>query len=195
MLGYAVYNYAFYLLGAALNVFFPLYVAAVVLAVIALILALSATALSRGGRSFAPTTPVRFIGGVSAVHRRAAWPRVARDVGGVRVRRASDAGRARGVPAGRGARPRRHGAGVESGGALLWQRRPLGLRPRRHCRHPGRALPARAVGQRRRPIRRGLEAPPGELPDLGHAARHHRDGHAPAAAGMRAVGDRAVERP
>src|SRR5687768_14169087 len=29
--GYAVYNYAFYLLGAALNAFFPLYVVSVVL--------------------------------------------------------------------------------------------------------------------------------------------------------------------
>ena len=40
-LGYGVYNYAYYLLGASLNVFFPLYVAAVVLAGITLILALS----------------------------------------------------------------------------------------------------------------------------------------------------------
>jgi hypothetical protein len=39
-LGYAVYNYAFYLLGAALNVFFLLYVAAAVLSAIILILAL-----------------------------------------------------------------------------------------------------------------------------------------------------------
>ena len=38
--GYAVYNYAFYLLGAALNVFFPLYVATVVLAVLILMLTL-----------------------------------------------------------------------------------------------------------------------------------------------------------
>src|SRR5688572_19998748 len=33
MIGYALYNYAFYLFGAALNAFFPLYVAALVLAV------------------------------------------------------------------------------------------------------------------------------------------------------------------
>jgi hypothetical protein len=37
---YAIYNYAFYLLGAALNVFFPLYVACVVLAAVTLILTL-----------------------------------------------------------------------------------------------------------------------------------------------------------
>ena len=39
-IGYAVYNYAFYLLGAALNVFFPLYVASVVLAAALLIVTL-----------------------------------------------------------------------------------------------------------------------------------------------------------
>jgi hypothetical protein len=32
VMGYAAYNYAFYLFGAALNVFFPLYVALLVLA-------------------------------------------------------------------------------------------------------------------------------------------------------------------
>lgn len=39
--GYAAYNYAFYLLGAALNVFFPLYVVALVLAIGVLVLLLS----------------------------------------------------------------------------------------------------------------------------------------------------------
>lgn len=42
LVGYAIYNYAFYLFGAALNVFLPLYVASFVLAASALILALSA---------------------------------------------------------------------------------------------------------------------------------------------------------
>src|SRR6186997_523856 len=32
LIGYALYNYAFYLFGAALNAFFPIYVVAVVLA-------------------------------------------------------------------------------------------------------------------------------------------------------------------
>jgi hypothetical protein len=41
LIGYALYNYAFYLFGAALNAFFPLYVVALVLAVTVLILALS----------------------------------------------------------------------------------------------------------------------------------------------------------
>ena len=39
-LGYAIYNSAYYLFGAALNAFFPLYVATVIVAAVALILAL-----------------------------------------------------------------------------------------------------------------------------------------------------------
>jgi hypothetical protein len=39
--GYAVYNYAFYLFGAELNVFFPLYVASVLLGALTLGLFLS----------------------------------------------------------------------------------------------------------------------------------------------------------
>jgi hypothetical protein len=63
MLAYALYNYAFYLFGAALNMFFPLYVLAVVLAVIALILALSRLEIPAVVRGFRPATPVRAIGG------------------------------------------------------------------------------------------------------------------------------------
>jgi hypothetical protein len=62
LVGYALYNYAFYLFGAALNAFFPLYVAAVVLAAIVLILALSHVHPSRVSASFRATTPVRLIG-------------------------------------------------------------------------------------------------------------------------------------
>lgn len=61
--GYAAYNYAFYLFGAALNAFFLLYVVAVVLAAIILIVALAhldATSLAQG---FRPATPVRMMGG------------------------------------------------------------------------------------------------------------------------------------
>jgi hypothetical protein len=63
LLGYAVYNYAFYLLGAALNVFFPLYVAAVVLATITLILTLSKLDVADVAARFRPVAPVRIIGG------------------------------------------------------------------------------------------------------------------------------------
>jgi hypothetical protein len=63
MIAYAVYNYAFYLFGAALNVFFPLYVLAVVVAATALILALSRLDVSAVVGGFRPTTPVRAIGG------------------------------------------------------------------------------------------------------------------------------------
>ena len=42
-LGYAVYNYAYYLLGAALNVFFPLYAASLLLAAVLLVATLRRT--------------------------------------------------------------------------------------------------------------------------------------------------------
>ena len=63
MIGYAVYNYAFYLFGAALNVFFLVYVVAVVLAAVAFIMALSTVDARRVAASFRPATPVRTIGG------------------------------------------------------------------------------------------------------------------------------------
>jgi hypothetical protein len=61
--GYALYNYAFYLFGAALNVFFVLYVVAVVLAAIALILAVSQIDAASVAASFRSGTPVRTVGG------------------------------------------------------------------------------------------------------------------------------------
>ena len=63
VIGYALCNYAFYLFGAALNAFFPIYVAALVLAALVLIPALSHIDARRVAESFRPTTPVRLIGG------------------------------------------------------------------------------------------------------------------------------------
>ena len=63
MIAFAVYNYAFYLFGAALNVFFPLYLLLLVLGVITLILALSGLDVAAVARRFGPATPVRAIGG------------------------------------------------------------------------------------------------------------------------------------
>ncbi|HRF58889.1 MAG TPA: hypothetical protein PLH94_03115 [Fimbriimonadaceae bacterium] len=62
-LGYAVYNYAFYMLGATLNAMFPLYVALFVVALIALLSALSETRVARLAQSFSAKTPVRVLGG------------------------------------------------------------------------------------------------------------------------------------
>lgn len=62
-LGYGAYNYGFYLFGAALSVFFPLYVLAVVISVVALILALSGIDAGEIAGSALPKTPVRVIGG------------------------------------------------------------------------------------------------------------------------------------
>jgi hypothetical protein len=63
MLGYAVYNYAYYLFGAALNAFFPVYAALFVLPVLALILALGRVDADAIARRFAPSTPRRSIAG------------------------------------------------------------------------------------------------------------------------------------
>ena len=62
-LGYAIYNSAYYLFGAALNVFFPLYVVTVIVAGVALILALSGIAPSGIARRFHAGTPARLVGG------------------------------------------------------------------------------------------------------------------------------------
>jgi hypothetical protein len=63
LIGFALYNYAFYLFGAALNAFLPVYVVAVVLAATVLILALSQIDASQFAHSVRPTAPVRLLGG------------------------------------------------------------------------------------------------------------------------------------
>jgi hypothetical protein len=62
MLGYGAYNYAYYMLGAALNAFFPLYIVPLVLSVVTLILALSQTDVAEVAASFRPKTPARIVG-------------------------------------------------------------------------------------------------------------------------------------
>jgi len=61
--GYVLYNYAFYLFGAALNVFFPLYVVSVVLAAVILILTLGRLDPSSIALKVAPVVPVLVIAG------------------------------------------------------------------------------------------------------------------------------------
>jgi hypothetical protein len=62
VLGYGVYNYAYYMLGAALNAFFPLYVLLLVLSVVTLILVVSRVDASQVA-ALRAQTPVRAIGG------------------------------------------------------------------------------------------------------------------------------------
>ena len=61
MLGYAVYNYAYYLFGAALNAFFPVYATLFVLPVFALILTLGRLDPRSVADHFAVATPRRWI--------------------------------------------------------------------------------------------------------------------------------------
>ena len=63
LVGYALYNYSFYLFGASLNAFFPIYVVAVVLAGAILILALSRLDARRVADAIDSTAPVPLIGG------------------------------------------------------------------------------------------------------------------------------------
>lgn len=61
-LGYAAYNYAYYLFGAALNAFFPFYVVLLVCSVIALILALARLKLDALAARCRATDRVRMVG-------------------------------------------------------------------------------------------------------------------------------------
>ena len=62
VLGYSAYSHAYYMLGAAFNAFFPLYVLLLVLSVVTLILVVSRVEASQVA-AFRPQTPVRAIGG------------------------------------------------------------------------------------------------------------------------------------
>jgi hypothetical protein len=62
-LGYSAYNSAYYMLGAALNVFFPLYVLLLVLSVVTLMLAVSRVDAALIAAALRPHTPVRVLGG------------------------------------------------------------------------------------------------------------------------------------
>jgi hypothetical protein len=62
-IGYGAYNYAYYMLGAALNAFFPLYVVTLLVSVATLILALSRIDVAGVAAHFRAKTPVRAVGG------------------------------------------------------------------------------------------------------------------------------------
>jgi hypothetical protein len=63
MLDYTLYNYAFYLFGAAFNRFFLIYVALFTLSILALIFGLSQVDARNVGQRFAFKTPARWIAG------------------------------------------------------------------------------------------------------------------------------------
>jgi hypothetical protein len=63
MVAYGVYNYAFYLFGAALNVFFLLYVVIFVVSIVTFVLVLSKLDIGAIANCFHRATPVRAAGG------------------------------------------------------------------------------------------------------------------------------------
>jgi hypothetical protein len=67
MLGYALYNYAFYVFGARMNELFPLYVGLFVLPAVALALALGRYDVTALAEAFSPRTPRRLVSGYMAL--------------------------------------------------------------------------------------------------------------------------------
>lgn len=63
LLGYVFYNFAFYLFGAAFNVFFLVYAALLSLSACALVLFLSQSSLTHIALNFSKKTPVKWISG------------------------------------------------------------------------------------------------------------------------------------
>jgi hypothetical protein len=167
LLAYAVYNYLFYLFGAALNVFFLLYVVLVLLAVVSLLLALSQVDAAAVARRFGAATPVRTVGGALVgiggglaavwIGMWAAYVFAGRptpiDPEAFKIVAALDL--ALMVPA------------LTAGGVLLWRRRPWGYVLAPVASLQGAlylvVLSVNSVVA----IRRGLAEPPGELPIWG----------------------------
>ena len=85
ILAYSVYNYAYYLFGAALNVFFPLYLCAVLLSASGVFALLTHIDAGRIAEHFRATTPVTHRWRVFRLRRRYASDCLADDVGGVCV--------------------------------------------------------------------------------------------------------------
>lgn len=63
LVGYSVYNYAFYMFGAALNPFFLLYIIAFVVAIATLVAIFASVNTESLAASFSPRTPARLIAG------------------------------------------------------------------------------------------------------------------------------------
>ena len=61
LMGYVFYNFAFYLFGAAFNIFFLIYTALVSMSAITLVLQLSNSGISNMATKFAEKTPVKWI--------------------------------------------------------------------------------------------------------------------------------------
>ena len=161
--GYALYNYAFYLLGAALNVFFPFYVVSVVLAAVILILTLGRLDPSSLSVPVRPIAAVPLIGGafvtigiglasmwvaIWAAYIFAGRPTPV-DPDAFRLVAALDLSLM--VPA------------LVSGGVLLWRRRPWGLVVAAIAGVQGSLYLAVLSINSLIAIRRGLTTSPGEL--------------------------------
>jgi hypothetical protein len=162
--GYGIYNYAFYLFGARLNIFFPLYVVSLGLALVTLGLLLLHRDAGAVARSFPATIPVRLIGGYLvflAVGLAVAWLGVwARFAFGGRptpidpeaFKLVAALDLLLMVPA------------LLTGGILLWRRRPWGYLIATIAAMQGALYLFVLTVNSIVAIRRSLSVPPGELP-------------------------------
>lgn len=169
-LAYAGYTYAYYLFGAALNVFFPLYALAFVLGGITLILTVSQLDAAAIAAGFRQQTPVRPIGGYLvfvAFGLAAVWlgswaahvfagrptpvaPEVFRTIAAIDLTMI--------VPT------------LAAGGLLLWRRRPWGYVLAAMAAVQGTLYLIVLSGASAVAIARGLAQSPGELPLWGALA-------------------------
>ena len=159
MAGYAVYNYAFYLFGAALNVFFPLYVVSFLVGILTLgrlLSHLDVTVVADSGvtRPCALLVATSFLRWDSPSYGLACGERTPSPADRLRLNRVQDRRRAGPLADGAGACSRRRVA-VEA--AIL------GLCDRNDCRDSGRALPLVLSVNSAIAIQHGLVSGPGEL--------------------------------
>jgi hypothetical protein len=126
MLGYGAYNYAYYMLGAALNAFFPLYVVALVLSVVTLILALSRIDVAGVAAHFRAKDARAHRRRLPRVRGGGAHLRLDGDVGGVRLRRSADACRDGGLQLVAALDTTIMVPALAFGGVLLWRRNAWG---------------------------------------------------------------------
>ncbi len=181
---YSVYNYTYYVLGAALNVFFAVYVLAFVVSAASLILGL----VGRRGESREGLLGQH----CSADHWRLLRPLcsgpfggLAGHVGRVRVRGSPDTARDRGLPPCCCPRHDSHGSSPDDRRGTPVATQAMGLC---HCSgsgHPGVAVSAGPISELRGRYQPRSRCRPGGTPDLGHALGAHLRGYGLVGACMR----------
>jgi len=161
--GYAVYNYAFYLFGAALNAFLPLYVITLGIAIVTLTSALAHLDPIAVQASFRNLVPSRAIGVYLVSLACGPDDRMDRHLGRICFRGSADAYRSGGLQGRRGRRPAVACSLVGGGRRAAVDAPAVGLRHRAGGRRSSRAVPVGALSKfdrrdRARPRKRARRA-------------------------------------